>query len=484
MACRVHLLDGSLQVFHVPYKSMGQVLFDEVVRHVQLLEADYFDLECTSEKLAAWLDREKLILKQVAPNNLIFRFLVKFYSPDPVFLEDEYTRYLFALQIKQDLASGLLYCQEHTAVLLASYIVQAEMGDFVEEEYPDHSYLLDAHLLPNQTVDVLIKIMEHHREHVGLSPAEADFNLLDTARKVEFYGIRLHPARDHENVSLDLAITHMGVLVFQNKVKINTFSWAKIRKLSFKRRKFLIKLHQEGYGFYKDTVEFYFDTRNGSKNFWKKCIEHHSFFRCHAVKRVPRHKTRVVSRGSSFRYTGRTQKQLVEWMRENYLKRPPFERSTSLRTVSTTRSAGATPKTGTLNSRDFQPSRNTSASSGSHILDTRHSCENVKQAADERHLMGHGFVSSSQRIENASEAQLATAQNYQSQVHSSPRIPLRENQHIELNVSSSHYLAEQQSADGTIPRSPELENIPYRVDAVPDYSINNLSEKKLSTDSK
>lgn len=40
----------------------------------------------------AWLDREKLILKQVTPNNLIFRFLVKFYTPDPVFLEDEYTR--------------------------------------------------------------------------------------------------------------------------------------------------------------------------------------------------------------------------------------------------------------------------------------------------------------------------------------------------------------------------------------------------------
>ena len=39
----------------------------------------------------------------------------------------------------------------------------------------------------------------------------------------------------------------MGVLVFQNFNKINTFSWAKIRKLSFKRKKYLIKLHPEGY---------------------------------------------------------------------------------------------------------------------------------------------------------------------------------------------------------------------------------------------
>lgn len=81
----------------------------------------------------------------------------------------------------------------------------------------------------------------------GQSPAEADLNLLETARRCELYGIKMHPAKDHENVSLNLAVAHMGILVFQNYTKINTFSWAKIRKISFKRKKFLIKLHPEGY---------------------------------------------------------------------------------------------------------------------------------------------------------------------------------------------------------------------------------------------
>ena len=54
-------------------------------------------------------------------------------------------------------------------------------------------------------------------------------------------------------------------------------------------------------GYYKDTVEFFFDSRDRCKYFWKKCIEHHTFFRCQTVKRVPRNKARVVSRGSSFR---------------------------------------------------------------------------------------------------------------------------------------------------------------------------------------
>ena len=51
--------------------------------------------------------------------------------------------------------------------------------------------------------------------------------------------------QDHENVSLNLAVTHSGIHVFQGLTKINTFSWAKIRKLSFKRKRFLIKLHPE-----------------------------------------------------------------------------------------------------------------------------------------------------------------------------------------------------------------------------------------------
>ena len=155
----------------------------------------------------------------------------------------------------------------------------------------------------------------------------------------------MHPAKDHEQVNLNLSAAHMGILVFQNITKINTFSWAKIRKLSFKRKKFLIKLQPEGYvsfpnkfpshknrsfaslkGYYKDTVEFYFDTRDECKNFWKKCIEYHAFFRCVSTQHPPRSKSKLLTRGSSFRYHGRTQKEIVEYARENYVKDRSFTR--------------------------------------------------------------------------------------------------------------------------------------------------------------
>ncbi|XP_011701077.1 PREDICTED: uncharacterized protein LOC105457868 [Wasmannia auropunctata] len=337
LAVRVQMLDDSITMFQVQAKALGRVLFDQVCKQLHLLEADYFGLEYQEPNFTKyWLDLEKPVCRQVGLSLIdpLLRFCVKFYTPDPAQLEEEFTRYLFCLQIKRDLAQGLLQCNDNTAALMASYIVQAECGDYVIEDYPDHTYLSTYKFVPHQDQELERRIMENHKKHAGQSPAEADLNLLETARRCELYGMKMHPAKDHENVPLNLAVAHMGIVVFQNYTKINTFSWAKIRKISFKRKRFLIKLHPEGYGYYKDTVEFFFEGRNECKNFWKKCVENHGFFRCSVVKRVVRQKTRVLSRGSSFRYSGKTQKQIVEFVRDNYVKRQTFQRSNSFRQTS------------------------------------------------------------------------------------------------------------------------------------------------------
>ncbi|XP_038209437.1 FERM, ARHGEF and pleckstrin domain-containing protein 1 isoform X2 [Zerene cesonia] len=340
LAVRVQMLDDSISMFQIQSKALGRVLFDQVCRQLHLLEADYFGLEYQDANgTKYWLDVEKPMCRQVGLSMLepTLRFCVKFYTPDPARLEEEFTRYLFCLQVKRDLAHGCIQCNENTAALMASYIVQAECGDFVPEDYPDHTYLSGYKFFPKQDPESERRIMENHKKHIGQSPAEADLNLLETARRCELYGIKMHSAKDHEGVPLNLAVAHMGIVVFQQITKINTFSWAKIRKISFKRKKFLIKLHPEGYGHYRDVVEFFFEGRNECKNFWKKCVENHGFFRCSSVPRLPRHKTKVLSRGSSFRYSGKTQKQIVEFVRDNYVKRQTFQRSGSFRA---SRSAG------------------------------------------------------------------------------------------------------------------------------------------------
>ncbi|XP_060651062.1 FERM, ARHGEF and pleckstrin domain-containing protein 1 isoform X5 [Drosophila nasuta] len=329
LTVRIQMLDDSVTMFQVQAKALGRVLFEQVCRQLNLLEADYFGLEYQeiSTHTKYWLDLEKPMNRQVGLSLIdpVLRFCIKFYTPDPAQLEEEYTRYLFCLQIKRDLATGSLQCNDNTAALMASYIVQASCGDYVPEDYPDHTYLSSYRFVPHQDATMQRKIMENHKKHFGQSPAEADLNLLETARRCELYGMKMHPAKDVEGVPLNLAVAHMGLTVFQNITRINTFSWAKIRKISFKRKRFLVKLHPEGYGYYKDTVEFFFEGRNECKNFWKKCVENHGFFRCTTVQSTPRRKTRVLSRGSSFRYSGRTQKQIIEFVRENYVKRQTFQ---------------------------------------------------------------------------------------------------------------------------------------------------------------
>lgn len=335
LAVRIQMLDDSVTMFQVQAKATGKVLFEQVCRQLNLLEADYFGLEYQESQSGTkyWLDLEKPLNRQVGLSLVepVLRFCVKFYTPDPLQLEEEYTRYLFCLQVKRDLATGSLQCNDNTAALMASYIVQASCGDYAAEDYPDHTYLSSYRFVPQQDHTMQRRIMENHKKHVGQSPAEADLNLLETARRCELYGMKMHPAKDHDGVPLNLAVAHMGIAVFQGITRINTFSWAKIRKISFKRKRFLIKLHPENYVYHKDTVEFFFEGRNECKNFWKKCVENHGFFRCTAVQNVQRRKARVLSRGSSFRYSGKTQKQIIEFVRDNYVKRQTFQRSQSFR---------------------------------------------------------------------------------------------------------------------------------------------------------
>ncbi|KAL4695446.1 hypothetical protein H8959_000541 [Pygathrix nigripes] len=248
--------------------------------------------------------------------------MVKFFPVDPGHLREELTRYLFTLQIKKDLALGRLPCSDNCTALMVSHILQSELGDFHEET--DRKHLAQTQYLPNQ--DCLeSKIMHFHQKHVGRSPAESDILLLDIARKLDMYGIRPHPASDGEGMQIHLAVAHMGVLVLRGNTKINTFNWAKIRKLSFKRKHFLIKLHANILVLCKDTLEFTMASRDACKAFWKTCVEYHAFFRL-SEEPKSKPKTLLCSKGSSFRYSGRTQRQLLEYGRKGRLKSLPFER--------------------------------------------------------------------------------------------------------------------------------------------------------------
>ncbi|XP_061862857.1 FERM domain-containing protein 7 isoform X3 [Colius striatus] len=321
---KVQFLDDSQKIFVVDQKSCGKALFNLTCSHLNLAEKEYFGLEFQSQAgNQVWLEALKPITKQVKnPKEVLFKFMVKFFPVDPGHLREELTRYLFTLQIKKDLALGRLPCSDKSAALLVSHLLQSELGDFHEDT--DQQHLASHRYLPNQEY-LDNKIMHYHRRHGGKTPAESDAQLLDVARKLEMYGIRPHPASDGEGTHINLAVTHMGVLVLRGNTKINTFNWSKIRKLSFKRKHFLIKLHANISALCKDTLEFTMASRDACKAFWKTCVEYHAFFR---LSEEPKSKPKALlcSKGSSFRYSGRTQRQLLEHGRKAKMKSLPFER--------------------------------------------------------------------------------------------------------------------------------------------------------------
>ncbi|KAA8579490.1 hypothetical protein FQN60_006583 [Etheostoma spectabile] len=285
-------------LFENKQRSPGKVLFDLVCVHLNLSEGDYFGLEYQDQrKMTVWLDLLKPTLKQIRrPKNTILRFVVKFFPPDHTQLLEELTRYLFALQIKHDLACGHLICNDTSAALMVSHIIQSEIGDFDETQSWQH--LLHNKYLPDQDA-IRDKITDCHRKHVGQTPAESDYQLLEIARRLEMYGVRLHPAKDREGTKLSLAVAHIGVLVFQGYTKINAFNWSKVRKLSFKRKRFLIKLRADPANAHHDTLEFAMASRDCCKIFWKICVD------------------------------GRTQKQIIDYVKDSELKKVPFERKHS-----------------------------------------------------------------------------------------------------------------------------------------------------------
>uniref|UniRef100_A0A3P8T9N4 FERM, ARHGEF and pleckstrin domain-containing protein 1 n=1 Tax=Amphiprion percula TaxID=161767 RepID=A0A3P8T9N4_AMPPE len=328
VSIRVQMLDDTQEVFQISQRSPGKVLFDLVCVHLNLSEGDYFGLEYQDQrKMTVWLDLLKPTLKQIRrPKNTILRFVVKFFPPDHTQLMEELTRYLFALQIKRDLACGRLICNDTSAALMVSHIIQSEIGDFDETQSWQH--LLHNKYLPDQDA-IRDKITDCHRKHVGQTPAESDYQLLEIARRLEMYGVRLHPAKDREGTKLSLAVAHTGVLVFQGYTKINAFNWSKIRKLSFKRKRFLIKLRADPtQNAHHDTLEFAMASRDCCKIFWKICVEYHAFFRLFEEPK-PKPKPILFTRGSSFRFSGRTQKQIIDYVKDSELKKVSFERKHS-----------------------------------------------------------------------------------------------------------------------------------------------------------
>ncbi|XP_073535189.1 band 4.1-like protein 3 isoform X17 [Phyllobates terribilis] len=328
MQAKVTLLDGSEYTCEVEKRSKGQLLFDKVCEHLNLLEKDYFGLVYRDlENQKNWLDPAKEIKKQTRNGSWHFSFNVKFYPPDPSQLSEDITRYYLCLQLRDDIVSGRLPCSFVTLALLGSYTVQSELGDYDPDEYGS-DYVSEFRFAPNQTKELEDKVVELHKSYRGMTPAEAEMHFLENAKKLSMYGVDLHHAKDSEGVEIMLGVCASGLLIYRDRLRINRFAWPKVLKISYKRNNFYIKIRPGEFEQFESTIGFKLPNHRAAKRLWKVCVEHHTFFRLLLPEQPPK---KFLTLGSKFRYSGRTQAQTRRASALIDRPAPYFERSSSKR---------------------------------------------------------------------------------------------------------------------------------------------------------
>ncbi|RNA19855.1 hypothetical protein BpHYR1_030157 [Brachionus plicatilis] len=338
--CQVVYLDESVKQFDLDKNAIGEDLMTMVANDLELVEKEYFSLTYRDiNNMKFWLDHDKKIRSQlkgqISTEEPVFNFEVKFYPPEPNVLQEEITRYLLTLQLRHDIMDGKLPCTFVTQALLGSFTVQAEMGDYEEavnscrmNGLSDIEYLEGFCFTPNQTPELLNAIAECHKDHVGLTPAEAELSFLNNAVKLAMYGVDLHNAKDSDGVDILIGVSASGLLVFRDSLRINRFSWPKILKISYKRNHFYLKLRSGEYEKYETTIGFRCPNHKSAKRLWKIAVEHHAFFR---LREPESKKSSIIPTfNSKFRYTG-SSTYMQARHRSIERSQPAFDRSFSKR---------------------------------------------------------------------------------------------------------------------------------------------------------
>lgn len=251
---RVTTMDAELE-FAIQPSTTGKQLFDQVVKTIGLREVWFFGLMYVDNKgLTTWLKLNKKVLAQDVRKEtpLQFKFRVKFFPEDVTEeLIQEVTQRLFFLQVKENLLCEDVYAPPETAVLLASYAVQAKFGDYNREIHKP-GCLVKERLMPQRVLDQHKmapeqweeRIINWWIEHKSMLREDAMLEYLKIAQDLEMYGVNYFSIKNKKGTDLWLGVDALGLNVYEREDQLTPkigFPWSEIRNISFNDKKFVIK---------------------------------------------------------------------------------------------------------------------------------------------------------------------------------------------------------------------------------------------------
>ncbi|KAL3971352.1 polyadenylate-binding protein [Sarotherodon galilaeus] len=254
ISVRVTTMDAELE-FAIQPNTTGKQLFDQVVKTIGLREVWYFGLQYQDTKgFSTWLKLNKKVTAQDVRKEspLLFKFRAKFFPEDvSEELIQDATQRLFFLQVKEGILNDDIYCPPETAVLLASYAVQAKYADYNKEVHKP-GYLSSEHLLPQRVLDQHKlnkeqweeRIQVWHEEHKGMMREESMMEYLKIAQDLEMYGVNYFNIKNKKGTELWLGVDALGLNIYEQNDKMTPkigFPWSEIRNISFNDKKFVIK---------------------------------------------------------------------------------------------------------------------------------------------------------------------------------------------------------------------------------------------------
>ncbi|XP_040162095.1 FERM domain-containing protein 5 isoform X2 [Anopheles arabiensis] len=314
--CTVRLLED-LDVLECEFQPhhKGCFLLDYVCEQLEITEKDYFGLRFVdSAKQRHWLDLAKTIIKQVKDvDPLVLSFRVKFYPADPLRLTNNGKLMLYQ-QLKRDLRHGRLYCSAGEAAALGALIVQDELGDYDAEAHTGE-YVSSLKIALRQSDQLEKKAMELHQKRDPGQEAVAVYDeFVGIARSLETYGIDPHPVKDHRGTQLYLGINFSGISTFAAGRRTQHFRWPEVHKINFEGKMFIIHLaySEDRREVKKHTVGFKCPSGAACRYVWRCSIEQMLFF----TLPTSQHASVVsgggfFSWGTKFRYSGRTERELM-----------------------------------------------------------------------------------------------------------------------------------------------------------------------------